>query len=197
MSLVARKTEYKGVVYRSKCEAMFAKWLELHLKTRGAIGSGFVYEPVGMIALAGWTPDFVAFEISNPSEHTLSGLPCLAYTIIEYKPSRPTQTYVIEFAERCKALFEQWEAHGWLDIAYRSSFVLQFGSVFSDERASIHVSGDWGWTPFETATDWLAPYENEVKSTRFDLLAARDAVEQSRLSQIARLKEWEAKRNGR
>lgn len=196
MLLTPRQTEYKGVVYKSKCEAMFARWLELHLKGRGSIGSGFLYEPAGMSALTGWTPDFVAFEISRPTEITLCGLPCLEYTVIEYKPSRPTDTYIREFANRCKELFEEWERREWLDIAYRAAFVLQYGSVFNHDRSSIHVCSDFGWTAIDCKKDWLKLYEKEVAATRFDLQQSSIVISHERESQIARLKAWEDKRNG-
>jgi hypothetical protein len=148
---------------------MFARRLELHLESRGRIGRGFLYEPAGFDTLTGWMPDFVAFEIHKGSAITLSGVPHLSYTVIEYKPSRPTQTYIQEFTDRCKRLFEQWEASGWLDIAYRTTFALHYGSVFNKERSTIFVDHDHGWVPFNTNRDWLAPYEKQVSATRFDL----------------------------
>jgi len=165
--LTARPTEYRGIQYRSKCEAMFARYLTL--REDGFTG-GYQYEPEGLQMFLQWIPDFVVFRMVTNS-YSLAGLPCLDYQVIEYKPSEPTGTYTTEWAANCKTLFEAWENRGWLDVAYRSSFALYFGSVFNQDRGIFYCGPDAGWKAQRYQQDWLSHYEKEVKATRFDLKA--------------------------
>lgn len=79
----ARPTEYKGVVYRSKSEAMYAA--SIHSR-----GHKWIYEP-RFLDLDGWRPDF-AIPVHNGNE--------FGFEVIEYKPYRPTETYLTELAKR-------------------------------------------------------------------------------------------------
>ena len=76
-----KPTEYKGTVFRSKSEAIFARHLEL-------CGFDWRYEPKPSESF--WiggvhTWDFLALKFVEGVEHRY---------FIEYKPSKPTKTYV-------------------------------------------------------------------------------------------------------
>lgn len=72
----AKPTEYKGVTFRSKSEAMLAYCLD-------KFGLSYEYEPKIECDDLEWTPDFLISE-------RRSGSICL----LEYKPSDPTATYI-------------------------------------------------------------------------------------------------------
>lgn len=177
----ARPTEYKGIRFRSKCEAMFARYLELQLAEEeflcshkgplfsGTFGNGkggFVYEPT----LPGWKPDFLVWRIS--SEY--AGMPSMCIEIIEYKPSAPTDTYCAEFRDRAEKLVSEHIAHDCdVDEMVNAKFRIYFGSVWESHRGIIEaeqIGHEWIYAAMdEDVGDWLADFEEEVKSTRFDL----------------------------
>ena len=70
----ATKTEYCGVQFKSKSEAIFARALHI-------LGYLWVYEPEHTRWINGYVPDFIV-------SHLFSN------TIIEYKPKMPTATYI-------------------------------------------------------------------------------------------------------
>tara|TARA_R110000868_G_scaffold42493_1_gene143708 strand:- start:762 stop:1814 length:1053 start_codon:yes stop_codon:yes gene_type:complete len=174
----ARPTEYKGTVYRSKSEAMFARYLELSLgdwcanRDDGFIATaGFQYEPAYM-ELSGWRPDFLVFCTSLPCSITLDArlsmgfkysAPSTSYSIYEYKPSRPTDTYIEEFKQRCNAILSNAYDD---DLRYGTTCSIYYGSPFSNDRSVIDV--DEGFIE-DREHDWLKEYETKVKATRFDL----------------------------
>ena len=100
------KTEYKGTVYKSKTEAIFARCLDL-------AGCAYKYEPAIFKANDGYVPDFVVFDRD------------MNLYIIELKPSEPTEVYrdklanyfhtlnlhVCEKAIPVLIVFNPWEGH--------------------------------------------------------------------------------------
>ncbi len=176
--LTPRLTEYKGIVFRSKSEAMFARYLELEAEedadlcgpggpfgSRNCISSmlsGFQYEPE-YLAVDGWVPDFVRWRIVGPRDANC--LPKLAFDVIEYKPSRPTETYVKAFMSRCDELGRRYGPYLHL------CFVIYYGSIWTTERVLLHVyESKAGWVASQVEEDWLVNFEDAVKATRFDLL---------------------------
>lgn len=188
----SRPTEYKGVKYRSKSEAMFARFMELDIETvvhmhsvngpffQGELNAGqggFVYEPAAL-KVGRWVPDFLRWSHSGDFVNDF-GIPELSYSIIEYKPSKPTATYVEEFVQRIKELVGRIAAteNGKL-ITEKLRGEVYYGSIWTKERGVIEVSqypkkGPDGWylewDAWDTDSDWLVNYEDEVKATRFDL----------------------------
>lgn len=175
----ARPTEYKGIVYRSKSEAMFARYLELSsydwiASREGGFPAtvGFHYEPE-YLDVNGWRPDFLVFYTSLPCEISRNArarigkkysAPETICHIVEYKPSRPTKTYVSEFIARCNCIF----SNAYSDmLAYGAYAAIYYGSIFEPERGVIAIIDDEGE---DEGFDWLAKYEDQVKATRFDLL---------------------------
>ncbi len=159
----ATPTEYRGVTYRSKCEAMFARYLVLR-DSKGCKASGFEYEPDGFEE-HGWNLDFLAWRslsfVNSVSKHKI---PTMFYEWIEYKPSFPTKSYCDKLSKNFCKLAEKMEYHDGLVL--RSGFCLYYGSVFTEVRGVIdflhgRVCND--------EHDWLAGYEDDIRSTRFDL----------------------------
>jgi len=188
--LKARKTEYKGIVYRSKCEAMFARYLELWIEEMRSYCNeliekgeedlrlyafcGFEYEPQ-YFSVDGWTPDFVVYQL-NPrgiSDYPdlRDDVPKLVAHIIEYKPSVPTSEYIREWLAKCDYLF-YLQRDRYPDL--RFFYEIYFGSVFSDFRGIIKAErGGAEFTDTLDGRDWLKGFEDEIRSTRFDLNAPR------------------------
>lgn len=168
-------TEYKGVVYRSKSEAMFARYLELEFEKRSrhvnfqgsgwqdrslihGVG-GFQYEPSLGID---WPPDFLVWYSA-----LAGGLPCAWGEILEYKPSRPTYTYIESFFE---SMFE-WLKTLDRETGYKFSFGIYYGSVWQESRGVIQSTSisSTGIAWADIPVDWLAEHAEELKATRFDL----------------------------
>lgn len=160
----ATPTEYKGTVYRSKSEAMFARWLELQ-------GRQSIYEPKGF-EVSGWNPDFLSWWVPPIEPYMFRGeylrpeLPMLSYELIEYKPSRPTQTYIKSFDSRCAAI---WQRYQRLDVLFlfRCSFHIYYGSVYTSERGVVDCIHDSCLDVIEY--DWIGEHEEAIRNTRFDL----------------------------
>lgn len=92
----ARPTEYRGICFRSKSEARLALLFD-HLKLH------WFYEPKSLTLDNGYVPDFAILDLyvydrDEDVQLNASTLPELK--IIEYKPSRPTNTYIVELEAR-------------------------------------------------------------------------------------------------
>ncbi len=189
----ARPTEYRGVRYRSKSEAMFARYLDLLIErnyTRTTVSSspwnhpsatglsgGFIYEPRWQ-SDDGWTPDFIKWDVGigrvpDGGATPYFEIPILQYDLIEYKPNRPTDTYVEEFARRCHDCIEKLYPGPDEYFTYRCTYSIYFGSVYTDERGRFDLIPLIGSGDIPNAVrideDWLADFEEEVRDTRFDL----------------------------
>lgn len=160
-SLEAVPTEYKGVVYRSKSEAMFARWIELHYGEEGE-PFGFVYEPKHLETSDGWVPDFLVWQVQN----TTCWVPQLSVMVFEYKPSKPTDTYVSRFNSRCRELQSRTNT--------RMLFCLMFGSVFTQDRGCFWGESESNPNQSVSRIDWIDRFEKDIRATRFDLEVARN-----------------------
>lgn len=92
-TIEARPTEYSGVVFRSKSEAIMARCFEL-------AGFNWYYEVAHEACPDGWEPDFTTLKVVALSPrriHTLT-------SVWEFKPRMPTNTY-LEKLEKDFALF--------------------------------------------------------------------------------------------
>lgn len=187
----ARPTEYRGIVYKSKCEAMFARYLELSseeeqdiskflLKDRGGVncfgpshGWGAIYEPANFV-VDDWRPDFLVWRCTSdfPDGDCLQ-LTQINYEVIEYKPSKPTETYVKEFGTRTGVLADTIKSLADQTLIYKFSFKLYYGSVFNNQRG-FYVVTHFRDCPVLDRTkhwdiDWLTDWGDDVRATRFDL----------------------------
>jgi len=168
-TMQARPTEYNGVRYRSKSEAMFARYLELTIdrefsRKNANCGAncrrgGFIYEPE-FLRLDDWTPDFFFWQV-YASKHAE---PAITGSAIEYKPARPTETYVDEFDRRCCALSEK--------APYYCSYELYWGGFFGGESGLIVWAPGYGPFVESSESGWTESFGDAIRSTRFDLEAA-------------------------
>lgn len=170
--LQARPTEYKGVRYRSKSEAMFAMFLD---------GIGYIdiiYEPD--FPIEGWKPDFLAYETFEPSGYNalnnLLGnvdkkfsvnwcLPRVAFHYTEYKPSMPTKTYIERIASCCKEFLECIDSNSMYDRDL-FSFDICIGGFYSQQGLLSYHDGKF----IDEGKFWLSNGEHKkIVAYRFDL----------------------------
>jgi hypothetical protein len=187
----ATPTEYRGIVYRSKCEAMFARWLEIDGLEKSGIGQslarrcglgvtassfGFQYEPTTLVEK--WNPDFLTWNVSPPWDSRRnaywSGLiPNIHWKTIEYKPSRPSDRYIKTFY----SFIQKWinNAIPLIDKGFdfqRMSFSIYYGNPY---RYPESPCGSIDFEPqnYEmvdaTDNDWLANNVDDLLAYRFDL----------------------------
>lgn len=169
----ARPTEYKGIRFRSKSEAVFARYLDLCIEGYGGLGgalASFDYEPETLID--GWNPDFLTWRVRRPMGGKCEfrrTVPFLFMTFIEYKPSRPTKTYIAEWAEHVAAWSTMSSILESDALALTTTFYIFYGSVFSSaERGVVKVESDGKFVD-DTHDDWLVDFEEELLAYRFDL----------------------------
>ena len=141
----AQLTEYRGVVFRSKSEAILARTFDLS-------GLTWSYEPE-RFSVKNWTPDFWMLRSRASLIH--GGIEF----VLEYKPVMPTPTYLHGLAERFHLLED------------RHPNLLTFllvGNPFRDAKALsyFYSKGKQAWV-----MDIPAFYErwSEAKAFRFDL----------------------------
>ncbi len=191
----ATPTEYRGVRYRSKCEAMFARYLDISPSC-----SCFEYEPA-VYEIDGIAPDFVSNYVYHPiaqeprcdrcgKVHSMQfvqfeceecGESCTKFrrmdftvstTIIEYKPSRPTRAYI----DNCFGQF--FKIHHSLrfsigDDAYNFDYAIYFGSAYSnvDSIGRVFMSSFGGseLSHHVVMSDWIGDFRQDLLRYRFDL----------------------------
>lgn len=145
--LKATPTEYRGICFRSKSEAVFARCLDL-------AGWGFwEYEPD--CGVGGHTWDFCISGPGTGSRKDRYGNYHFSTIYIEYKPSQPTETYCDNLTEAvrsqmCKSvegifpLLSHCNTHTKANILSRpigflqDSFLLIHGSPWSQQRSVCH-----------------------------------------------------------
>jgi hypothetical protein len=109
--LEAIKTEYKKIVFRSKSEAIVARCFDIQ-------GILWIYEPDHWKTEDGWVPDF--WVILPDKNKINSGFFSIC---LEYKPSKPTKTYLDKMIKRGDSLGKRLSGH---------FFGVLFGSPFDD-----------------------------------------------------------------
>ena len=156
-TFVATPTDYKGVRFRSKSEAMFARYLDWIAQ---AIPLSWVYEPE-YLRVDEWVPDFLVCEVHKHERHIYT-----VAKVIEYKPSRPSDAYIERLHERYKELARSPQAIQIPESTVTKTLLL-WGSPYSDESDIIEFEDD----DFTTrATAWLSHNaKNVMLSHRFDL----------------------------
>ena len=168
-SLKAVPTEYRGIRFRSKCEAQFALWLDTVRKMQKDRASPSMmriwegvwrYEPK-LDYMEGFSCDF---ELSCVEEDR--GVLCHKSHFIEYKPIRPTKTYSDAFFQKgINSIQRVYDKTPSGDLYRSFSLAIMFGSVYCEpsERGSIHADGS------VLDTDWLGRLAYGIGSHRFDL----------------------------
>lgn len=150
--LVARPTEYRGVRFRSKTEAVFALAIEQ---------SNFVweYEPRLLKLADGWVPDFWIVDA-----HTnLRGVQAISSFLIELKPRPVTQTYKDELAKRVASMKPYTRGH---------TFALVTGSPFDQTvTRTVEIFHRDKWYPnIQGLVNRFCQYWDAASRNRFDLI---------------------------
>ncbi len=158
MNYEARPTEYNGITFRSKSEAIFARGLDIN-------GCYWEYEPSNYKLDDGYVPDFIV-----TSEEA-------GIILIEYKPKQVTNTYFNSLEK--KAPICLYDRFGMAD-----DFLFIIGSPFNNDAVEIHylsscdpdsVTGlytnhSFVITNYDHELDFLFSHWDEAKKYRFDLL---------------------------
>lgn len=155
-TLIAHPTEYRGVRFRSKSEAVFARNLDLsRIPWR--------YEPE-FFRVEDWVPDFyLGVELKQP----LGFMPL----VLEFKPGEPTETYMDELLGRYVGFLRDPVMCGAV------AFGILAASPFDSERERFFyqiTEGDadhtFGWTEnVPGIARYLTRYFDEALKFRFDL----------------------------
>lgn len=149
-----KETEYNGVLFRSKSEAMFSRLFHLH-------GRKHAYEPT-FILQSEWTPDFAFVDLNGPM---------MLWTLAEYKPSLPTGTYTKWLESCCDEVWSHWVANG-IDVR----FWLVCFDWYEPQRCDSFFVWDFYDKRFQsrgTASSFFAitpELRKEILKTRFDLM---------------------------
>jgi len=88
-------TEYKGIVFRSKSEALVARAFDVEG------GLSWLYEPQWLCDDDGWIPDFFGLFGGDEKKYFPA--------VIEYKPSLPTETYLKKLEKRFIKISDQYK----------------------------------------------------------------------------------------
>ena len=153
-NLKAIPTEYKGIRFRSKSEAIFARAMDL------AGIEAWEYEPA---TFDGYTPDFLV-SAKVPAMILDDGHDLILSWLIEYKPSTPSSAYIEKFKS---VRFPESIDH---------AFIF-YGSPYSD-NGSFGVIESRSPSRSEEAAMWVlfvTPVVNkmtEAMNYRFDLKEA-------------------------
>jgi len=177
----ARKTEYRGVVFSSKSEARFALFLDDQKKN-------WQYEPKSLRLDCGYVPDFMLVDVQLLEDEDIvqcKGNFRLNLTLIEYKPRRPTQTYIDELAVRFKLIGDRLHSEKTLDAMQdcivNSHMAILVGGMGYDK--SEYLSMAWcgpdatAWVAKEWRSGWGHVFDDicpdtensRLKKYRFDL----------------------------
>ena len=165
MSIAAVPTEYNGIRFRSKSEAVLARMLDL------SNHGGFVYEPPGHIHA--WD-----FEVVTPNCPWCGrrGL------LIEYKPTEPTLAYVQNLIDKVRPAVERskfksfhsfliW-GNPWQPRSYGSCYTIY--PIFTK-------LGKYGWGDFDPVADHgtaeLFSYRHSIDILGFTKDMEQEAME--------------------
>lgn len=157
----AVETEYRGIRFRSKSEAMFALWIDL---VDGPLRD-WQYEP-RIDGPHEFSIDFQIVWVETDGE-TLD-----AWTQYwEYKPAKPTKTYIASRKKKWERLLGWGHKEGFFST-YNTRFGIRYGSIWEPKRGSVLFDelGDGADVRVvHTSYDWLSRYEDQIRNYRFDL----------------------------
>lgn len=162
--LQARPTEFAGITFRSKSEAMFAAALQKCGHRRD-----WIYEPE-FLSTGDWVVDFALPVVTyNKFFH---------WQAIEYKPTRPTDTYLRELASRFSEIGRYQPIFAWcvwIDWYALKDNRFDWGALrwvcdqWQEERGGSYSTTPQAMPPFHGAY----PQEfKEIASMRFDLVSS-------------------------
>lgn len=154
--LRAVPTGYRGITFRSKCEAVFARNLDL---ARAHIPNGMLweYEPERFRQEDGWVFDFLLYLGWRDASKYRSVL----RIFLEYKPAEPTAEYLHQLAVR----FRNYEDDG------STGYFLAVANPY-DTLVPRKVMESMGGDEFEELSNWsktLFKHLESARDYRFDL----------------------------
>lgn len=158
-AIEAIPTDYAGVLFRSKTEAVIARAFDMAKeRTNGRITVCWEYEPAWARTKDGWVPDFFVmtnFYAPKPGRLVLKFL-------VEFKPAPPTDSYFQVLANR----FLEVDC-GRMDVGK----LCAFGSPFTDvERRLVECDGGkWGKPHGWDCLGLTDEYLSAARRHRFDL----------------------------
>lgn len=161
--LTPRPTEYRGITYRSKCEAMFARWLEHQYCPETQL---IQYEP-RWASCGEYVPDFLTQSpvMLHHRDNTDIAKFATCIELIEYKPSRPTSTYINDVSQKLLRIADEVIRER-LSVPYVMCF-LYWGSVYSPDRGRVN----FGHTEHVyNEADWIGSHQDDLRHYRFDLM---------------------------
>lgn len=115
-----RPTEYRGIVFRSKSEAMLACALD------ASDMWAWSYESKALRAASGYVPDFLMMQ------HTVGPERGGTLIVAEYKPIRPTETYLA-------GMFSDMQERAGSFPAICGALIT--GSFFENRKIEVHLFG--------------------------------------------------------
>ena len=159
----ASPTEYKGVEYRSKSEAMFAvflgHYLAAKLKKRMYIAAGFEYEPA-------WSKlDDYVFDFGLHIVRLREGEVVYDRSLIEYKPTFTTTMYQKRFIDRCKKTEKAFRR----ELIESNFYLAEIDFWNCESRVLICNKYTWQLEVFFDKNFLTAEDCEFIRSTRFDL----------------------------
>lgn len=174
-NLRATPTEYKGIVFRSKSEAIFARCLDFWIEEDEDKIRHWLYE-VGWNG-KGTEKDFdFCITSSNKSNAVLRNV-----AFVEYKPSKPTDTYIKKWRNKSKLVINKYNSI--IDYGFGIECMLVAFNFFGEKNEAIVYSALSDVYGMKTTAVQDNPYleravkfavqvlqhKEEAKSYRFDL----------------------------
>lgn len=151
----ARPTEYNGIVFRSKSEAIIARGFDIS----GAI---WQYEPSVTtrdgenIFTDGYNPDFFVVKKDDSEKN------CIWQFFVEYKPKKPNSIYIKQLYTRFKKLE---------NINTSAFCIMLCGSPFDIDNGfhSYEIFRGCELSEFGKEAEFMYNHIEEAKKYRFDL----------------------------
>ena len=154
-------TNYKGVTYRSKSEAIFAKALDLFFSSRSDLQGSYCYEPIDWwIAPMDYTPDFDLVVKMEKDNHRST-------TLIEYKPSEPSSSYLHRLEKIAYKAHELAVERMIPDFAVWLAYGNAYDDYLTILEYDIHVRAFFQYR--DDFSDKLLHCMRQAKSYRFDI----------------------------
>ena len=160
-------TEYRGVKFKSKSEALFARCLDL--ANNDVVKIAWSYEPPFLKQPDGYIPDFEIWFIFNAREFYKTS-PIGVRVVAEYKPAGVTDSYKKILAQRFDRYHQSdyWEGY---TVLIEGSF---FNGVESIGYSTLTEEGNGLFDAISPMTDYPFWFNDQILSDaleyRFDLL---------------------------
>jgi hypothetical protein len=164
------KTEYKGIVFDSKSEAIFARAMDIQNAETERNSKMFWHYHPERFTMNDYCPDFSIQLWSKIYDGKKFDQLTQSVILIEYKPAAPTQTYVDKIRSYYDALKEKdhYNVIDYILICYGNVFEsesLKVIQIYSDSSGNT-ISKD---SSYITDNIFCKEYISEARNYRFDL----------------------------